>query len=579
MNKTCFILFLLTVFACKAETPDTQNAPQKGEAIDGIRLAWDYSSMQRIAPANGRSLDWAGYPRVKKTTDGKILVTYETNGNIEMVQSTNNGTSWSDPVVVFKKHTVSGIDGESITINKANGEFIELQNGDWVMACNYRPQKDDTAPFSIAVKRSSDKGITWSEPQIIYQAGTRFSDGCWEPALLQLPTGELQVYFANEGPYTQSNEQEISMIASFDNGQIWEQEIKTVSFRAGRRDGMPVPLLLEEEIIVAIEDNNVSTFKPYLIRTSLANNWKTFVDASSTNRTYALKEKLPDDIYAGAPYLVRIPTGEVILSYQTTAHRSNNWELSTMEVAIGDKTGKNFEKRTNPFDVALNKEAKWNALALWDEHTICAASTTNFNSDHCEVWIIKGHIIPELKALKGSPVHDGSVSKEEWGEHFPVFVGHKGPVNLNASIRYDQSNLYLAINVKDLNIVTNPDNPNQSDGANIFIDAENQCLTKPDRGIYKISCMPNGEIHFFEGLNGQWNQQENNTIINKTSSNNNTYTMEVSIPLALLRKNNNNPIRLNIELNNIDTTLSGYRESIVHANPENPNTWCKLTFQ
>ena len=55
----------------------------------------------------------------------------------------------------------------------------------------------------------------------------------------QLPNGEVQVYFANEGPYTHSNEQEISMMTSVDNGKTWGG-YKTVCFRAGSRDGMPV---------------------------------------------------------------------------------------------------------------------------------------------------------------------------------------------------------------------------------------------------------------------------------------------------------------------------------------------------
>ena len=40
-------------------------------------------------------------------------------------------------------------------------------------------------------------------------AGAEARDGCWEPAMAQLPDGEVQLFFANESPYRQSSEQEL----------------------------------------------------------------------------------------------------------------------------------------------------------------------------------------------------------------------------------------------------------------------------------------------------------------------------------------------------------------------------------
>ena len=522
-------------FACnKAETPDEPFVRETSEPIEGVRIAWNYSSMQKIAPQKGRFLTWAGYPRLKRIDSGSIVVTYETGGNIEMVQSHNNGESWSTPVVVFESHTISNSQGESTLVNKANGEFIQLLNGDLVMACNYRPAKENITPFAISIKRSTDRGETWSEAKIIYEAGLSFADGCWEPALLQLPSGELQVYFANEGPYNQSDEQEISMLSSFDQGQTWDNVIKTVCFRTGRRDGMPVPVLLDEEILVAIEDNYINTFKPYIVRSSITDNWTIPVKGNSAKREYALQQTLPDYIYAGAPYLLKIPTGNIILSYQTTEGRNANWELSTMEVAIGNKEGRNFQKKTAPFMVPLNKEAKWNALAVWDNNTIVASSTTNFNSNNCEVWFIKGHLFPDLEALPGAPIVDGLIDDREWVKEFPVFVGHQGTANLRAAFRYDEDHLYIAISVKDDKIFINNKNKLLASGVSIGIDAHNHCLTAPDKGVYKIWCNHKGEILLYDGHKGKWKEKKiiGNSIISKTKVENNSYTMELSIPFA-----------------------------------------------
>ena len=358
-----------------------------------ITIEWDQSTLQRLAPQDGRQLRYAGYPRVKRLGDGTAVAVYEAQGNTELIWSDDSGKTWSRPVITFRGHTHADARGNEVQVNMANPEFIELQNGDWLAACNYRPAKPEVAPFAIAIARSGDRGRTWSKPQVIFEAEPRFKDGCWEPAFLQLPDGTLQVYFANEKPYITSDEQEISVLTSMDNGQSWTAEARTVSFRAGRRDGMPVPLLVGDEILVAIEDNKVGQFKPYIVRTSIADNWKTPVGADSPMRGYALRDSLPDEVYAGAPYLARLATGEVLLAYQTTKGRTTDWEKSTMEVAIGDKEGRNFRKISRPFPAPPNREAKWNAIALWDESTVVATSATNFDGGAINAWMILGRIV------------------------------------------------------------------------------------------------------------------------------------------------------------------------------------------
>ncbi len=358
----------------------------------GIRIEWDQSTLQCLAPRDGRQLSYAGYPRVKRLRGGVVVAVYEAHGNTELIQSADSGKTWSRPVITFHVHTRVDSRGNEARVNIANPEFIELRNGDWVVACNYRPAKPEIAPFAIAISRSGDRGKSWSEPQVVFEAEPRFRDGCWEPAFLQLPDGTLQVYFANEGPYTETDEQEISVLASNDNGQSWGTEPRTVSFRAGRRDGMPVPLIVGNEILVAIEDNKMGQFKPYIIRTAIAGNWAQPVNADSPFREYALQDSLPDGVYAGAPYLTRLPSGEVLLSYQTTSGRSNDWEKSTMEVAIGDKYGRHFQQVSQPFPVPVDKEAKWNAISVWDNDTVVATSATNFDGGSIGAWMILGRI-------------------------------------------------------------------------------------------------------------------------------------------------------------------------------------------
>ena len=261
-----------------------------------------------------------------------------------------------------------------------------------LLAVNLRPRIEGVFPFSIALKRSTDNGETWCDSDILFQAAPHFKDGCWEPSFLLLPAGTIHIYFANEFPYLQSDEQEISVLTSTDNGYTWDSEPKTVSFRNGHRDGMPVAVHDGESIYLVIEDNVSGQFKPWLLSNPVNKSWESPILADSPKRYSALKNILPDTVYAGAPYMIRLNNGIYLISYQTTESRTSNWELSTMEVVLSDKPY-DFRNPSQPFDVPMNKEAKWNALSYLGNNTIAALASTNFNSDKIGVWMIKGKIV------------------------------------------------------------------------------------------------------------------------------------------------------------------------------------------
>ncbi|MGQ1891602.1 sugar-binding protein [Thermophagus sp. OGC60D27] len=574
--KLCFICALLVQFlvSCQGQNPDGNISEFErtiGRPLDGIRIAWDYSSMQRLAPQEGRQASWAGYPRIRRLNNGLLIAVYETNGNVEIIKSNDNGLTWSAPTILFAKHTSS-----SVTINKANGELIQLSNGDLVAGCNYRPSRNGVAPFAIAVSRSADFGDSWSEPLVIYEAGQDFADGCWEPVFLELPSGELQVYFANEGPYTNSDEQEIAMLRSFDNGNTWSKETVKVSFRKNHRDGMPVPVIAGDEIVLAIEDNVSGQFKPYILSTSLENPWEITVDGASHNRHVAHNPELSNHVYAGAPYLMHLPSGELVLSYQTTRGRSDDWERSTMEVAIRDSGKLQFSKITQPFNVPLDREAKWNSISLWDKNGIVAASSTNFRSATNEVWIILGHIIPELVAVNSDVVVDGHLDQQEWKKEFPLFVGHKGNVNVLADVAWDDDFLYLAAFVRYRG-TEKYGGTSEEEGVTFFVDAGNYCLISPDEGLFKVFCNTNGQSHTSKGENGEWKNIEMEGIRLVTQNlAQEGYSLELAIPLPALNYHVENDMRINLKLSYHDEEGRLTEESVVHSIDNASNTWCKV---
>lgn len=547
-HTALFLSVLLSLAACQSETKNLSEESSEG-TVDGIRIAWDYSSMQQLA-------EQGGYPRLLRMQDNSLIAIFDTRtGNVDFRRSYDEGRTWSSPVTVFPRFTYEGKDGESTIVNIANAEITQLHNGDIIAACNYRPAKPEIAPYSIVIRRSTDNGATWLPPQVLYNAAPRFHDGCWEPSFLQLPDGEVQIYFANENPYQQSDEQEISLLRSADNGATWS-DARMVSFRKDRRDGMPVARILGDEIVVVIEDNNVDRFKPYTVRTKLKDNWANPVLADSPHREYALAEKIDDSVYMGAPYLLKLPTGETLISYQTNEKRASDWEYSTLEVAIGDKAARNFTKRTRPFDVPLDKEAKWSSLALWDENTVVAFASSNFNSKEVAPWLIKGYIIPELKVA----------SKDITA--YPLFVGAKGETNLRAGLGTDEENLYVECKVNDNKLYGSQSS--DSDGVYVYLGDGMESI--------RVWCSYQGSIEVNELKKGVWHTKTASDVQAVSSTGDKGYDLRIAIPKKYIKSGSGKDLRLALGLSAYDDARKGYKEILVNSEENKPNTWLRISL-
>lgn len=332
----------------------------------GKTIEWDKSTL-RLVHKNG------SYARMIRLKGGDILCCFEEWGKSLVKRSTDNGETWGEPILLAQKehHWC------------ANPELLQLANG-WVLFFyNARPD-DGVHHFSINVRVSKDGGHTWQPETTAYEAAVDGHNGCWEPAAIQLPSGEIQVFFANEFPYPHSDEQEITVLRSFDNGKTWGKR-ETACFRAGHRDGMPVPFILNDGkgIVVAIEDNGYTPmFTPAIIHTTVKDNWKSCpVSGGSARRWRAVKKPVSVE-WGGAPYIRQMPTGETILSFQSSVGR----EKPQMVVYVGDEDAKNFGGRTVPFDANVNG-GWWNSLFVKDDKTITAISTCNGG-----VWAIDGHV-------------------------------------------------------------------------------------------------------------------------------------------------------------------------------------------
>src|SRR5699024_10574925 len=337
-------------------------------------------------------------------------------------------------------------------VKAAVPELLQLNSGDILLAYNTRPPQDNTDPkmsFGIKVAISKDGGESWLPAITVFEGGYKWSRGVWEPAMIQLSTGEIQLFFANEYPYSDSHDQEISMVHSFDLGKSWSSP-KTISYRPGHRDGMPVPLILKDDqgIAVAIEDNGMepSEFKPAIIWSSAKDNWQRGAAGPDSERRWrALRkeDQLSTSDYGGAPYLQQLESGETLLSFQSTQNRLDDWSKSTMVVAVGDGKAQNFSRKSQPFDVPEEKSALWNSLFIKNDTTVTAVTSTTAYSNQRELYIKDGYVIGEIRPAYGSIEIDGNRDEEAWTSSSTTFIGAYSPASVLISTAWDEEHLYV----------------------------------------------------------------------------------------------------------------------------------------
>ncbi len=387
--KYLYVLYIALLSAgCGKYINQKSSVENSGQQLPEV----EWLEVSRVQLKNSDfSKGYYSYPRMIHLSNNDLMYVYECNGNVYMNVSSDLGESWQkDQLIAAHRNN----------INATVPEIVELKNGEIIIAYNLRPKTDSnneydpSKQFSIAIKKSSDKGKSWSEEKILYEGGHSFENGCWEPAMVQLPDNSLYLFFSNEAIYVHSEEQNISVLKSHDNGNTWSNTPDIISFAKNARDGMPVPIVDNSgKLIFSIEDNSDGgEFKPSVLITDLP--WTgDIIDEHSDKRKKVLRNTFAKEVYAGAPFLRQLNSGEFFLSFQSTYKRTHTWNLSTFYMVSFDKEFKNFRILDPPFSIPGDKSALWNSFVILnDNKTIIALTATNAFNDYNAIWMIKGKI-------------------------------------------------------------------------------------------------------------------------------------------------------------------------------------------
>ena len=533
----------------------------EADVYSGSRIFWD-TNTRRTVFASG------GYARIIQLQDGHLMAVCE-SGGIQIIFSNDKGSSWSG-----QKKIVAN------TNNTPNcvPDLIQLRDGTIIVAYNPRPSTPYTEDrrFGIRCKRSTDNGRTWSDEIFVNDASYTFGDGCWEPSMLELPSGELQLYFADEGPFTSSNEQQISLCRSFDGGLTWSAA-KRICFRAGYRDGMPVPVLLkdESEIVVAIEDNGwgYGDFLPTTVRSTLANNWRSWVSANNKNREMALNLAYCPVATGGAPYLRVLPWGETVLCHQSPYENDGKIQ---MRVAVGNDRARDFKAVSLPFGQGdTNPQGLWNSLAVIDTGIVVAVSGING-----KIEMIKGYPTRLLQAPYAHPSIDGTARSSEG--YFSktasqIILGTQTGIRFIADFAYDMDSLYFAARVNDRTRVVDATAP---DAVTLLLDTEGAASDSPQPTSYRLTVTPAGDVQLQQG-HDTWQDIDASALHVAISGNSSYYAIEVAIPWQALGCETA-PVghRLSAATAFTDNrTTAVVTEGIPDAHPLQPFTWMELRLQ
>lgn len=337
------------------------------------------------------------YPRMCRVDENKILLTYHGGStdhwqNSYLRKSYDNGKTWSEPVTIYNiLNAFHGCKYHRI----CNPEMTRLQNG-WIIltvVANGNPEGNSNSKVLACI--SKDGGETWGDPIIVGRGRT------WEPQVVQLPNGELELLVSSEATWwdTQRDNmfQEILSTRSTDNGQTWTT-YKRASYKHGARDGMPVAVVMQgNKGVMFVEESVNGNIAPSLVHRPLDGEWDTapWDEVNDDNRWHTSLNR-----YAGAPYMIQLPTGEFLIMAHTN-QTGAVWQTNRPQVIMADNTGHNFKYSRLPLSgntpLAAGTGAYYNSFFLYDNDTVWLLITkavydgqTRKESD---VMVLEGKIV------------------------------------------------------------------------------------------------------------------------------------------------------------------------------------------
>ena len=182
---------------------------------DRSTVKMDYRSYIELGAANNVYLPT--YARIRTLRDGSYILTWQdavgVNGNGENTYYalSRDLKNWVYMGYLWQGQNVYNGLGKPDVRRFTNANTLQLANGELLAVASFSTvntysNPNYTAEQGIVVKRSQDGGYTWFGEKEIYHGP------CWEPHLIELPSGEIQCFFSESRPWTSGSHSGTDML-------------------------------------------------------------------------------------------------------------------------------------------------------------------------------------------------------------------------------------------------------------------------------------------------------------------------------------------------------------------------------
>lgn len=443
-----------------------------------VRISWDRSTFTEMTSVNVENAGFTEenlyYPRIKRLSDGALLMSFENDHfgwDVYVRRSDDGGKTWSDATLLVKSGPAVSTVGEDTKVY-VNPDFIELADGrillayQWRYKLGYNDLPNTNVNCGIEIMLSEDGGRTFSDPVEIYRGR------CWEPAMLQLPSGEIQMFITSSQELIDNmSAPQTVVIRSMDGGKTWQGKeccgiddneviARTVDSRS-TYDGMPSGVWLDDGNGIAVpmevwHGKYVVDQTPVVVKTDPQTNWHRDLAAirKEGGPAWPDKKQVNKDFYGYGPYSTKLGTGEmVILSNGQYKGVQGVWTF------IGDRKADNFTHATSPFD------GYWGSIDYVGNSKVIATGTVKYATEagtRGKVRVETGRL-NYSKELKKGDVKMQSVREFDRENSGCWFLGHAFDSQVYADFGYDDTCFVLVSYLYDSKItaltVENSDAP------------------------------------------------------------------------------------------------------------------------